>query len=317
MRLPIVAIVGRANVGKSTLFNRIIEEPKALVSPIPGTTRDIQTAETNWRDKTFTLSDTGGLDVDHKEEIETKVRVQAEKAIEKARVIIFVVDVRDGLMPQDRVLAESLKRGKKPVIFVANKVDSAGLRAVAADREWLKLGFGAPHTISATTGIGVGDLLDVVAGQLEKPGREREEPTVKIAMIGRPNVGKSSLLNAILGEERFITSATPHTTREPVDTLIYYTPDPETKVPILLIDTAGIRRRARVEKGLESAGVRRSLEMVRRTDVILFVVDLSEPVTAQDKNLASLIAEERKALIVIANKWDLIRDKKTKMALDK
>lgn len=307
MKLSIVAIIGRTNVGKSTLFNRILEEPKALVSEIPGTTRDIQTAATTWRGKTFLLVDTGGLDIDPSNEIETKVKLQAEKIIKKARLVIFVVDVRVGLMPQDRKLAREILRSKKSVIFVTNKSDSATLRLSSADKEWLRLSLGQPLPVSATTGMGVGDLLDEIVNRLGTPAAEKIKPAIKIAIIGKPNVGKSSLLNAILGEERFITSSLPHTTREPVDTLIIYSKDAETKIPILLVDTAGIRRRARVSPGLEQAGVSRSLEAVRRADVVLFVLNLGEPFGVQDKHLAGILEEQQKGVIILGNKWDLVK----------
>ncbi len=325
MKPTIIAIVGRTNVGKSTLFNRIIEESKALVSEIPGTTRDIQTAATTWRGETFLLVDTGGLDTGPTDEIKTKVRLQAEKIIKRARLIIFVVDTRTGLLPQDKELARDLLRAKKPLIFVANKADSAKLRLIGLEKEWLGLGLGSPMPISAVTGIGVGDLLDNVFDKLQKTGAEKIKPAVKIAIIGKPNVGKSSLLNAIVGEERFITSSKPHTTREPVDTLIFYSPRraPSTevktspldkemvgeKIPILLVDTAGIRKRARVTPGLEQAGVSRSLEAVRRADIVLLVLDLSEPVGTQDKHLAGLLAEKQKGVIILGNKWDLVSAK--------
>lgn len=321
MKLPIVTIIGRTNVGKSTLFNRILEEPKALVSEIPGTTRDIQTAATTWCGKTFLLVDTGGLDIDPGNEIETKVKLQAEKITKKARLVIFVVDVRAGLMPQDRKLAREILRSKKPTIFVTNKSDSATLRLSSADKEWLRLSLGQPLAISATTGIGVGDLLDEIVNRLGAPSAEKIKPAIKIAIIGKPNVGKSSLLNAILGEERFITSSLPHTTREPVDTLIIYSKDAETKIPILLVDTAGIRRRARISPGLEQAGVSRSLEAVRRADVVLFVLDLGEPLGVQDKHLAGMLEKQQKGVIILGNKWDIInakcKDQNAKVRLDK
>lgn len=331
LEFPIVAIIGRKNTGKSTLFNKIITEPKSLVSDIPGTTRDIQTALTSWRGKTFNLVDTGGLDVRHYDEIEERVKLQAEKVIRKARVSLFVVDVRTGLLPQDRLLARQLLPGKKNIIFVANKADSVAARLAVEDKEWLKLGLGAPRPVSALTGIGVGDLLDEIVERLEKSKKNSAEPLLKIAVIGKPNVGKSSLLNAILGEERFITSPRPHTTREPVDTLIYYLPrrpdalesekplEPEVKIPILLVDTAGIRRRARVLPGIESIGVRRSIEAVKRANVVIFILDLSEPIGAQDKQLAALLAEERKAVVILGNKWDLVKLKmrNEKVKIDK
>lgn len=307
MKLPIVAIIGRTNVGKSTLFNRILEEPKALVSEVPGTTRDIQTAATTWRGKTFLLVDTGGLDIDPGNEIETKVKLQAEKITKKARLAIFVVDVRTGLMPQDRKLAREILRSKKPIIFVTNKSDSTTLRLSSADKEWLRLGLGQSLPISATTGAGVGDLLDEIVNRLGVPSAEKIKPAIKIAIIGKPNVGKSSLLNAVLGEERFITSSLPHTTREPVDTLIVYSKDSENKIPILLVDTAGIRRRARISPGLEQAGVSRSLEAVRRADVVLFVLDLGEPFGVQDKHLAGVLEGQQKGVIILGNKWDKVK----------
>lgn len=301
-----IALVGRVNVGKSSLFNRIIGAPKALVSPIPGTTRDRNFAVGAWRGIEFTLIDTGGLDVGSGD-IETNVRAQAEHAIEEADAIVQVADVTAGVHPEDRTLAKLLAATKKPVFLALNKSDNPRRRAEAREQEWYRLSKAEPRAISAANGSGIGDLLDAVLASLEtRPTVREEHHDVSVAIIGKPNAGKSSLLNALVGEERAIVSPVPGTTREPADTTVVR--DGKT---FIFVDTVGIRKRARIGPGLEKTGVARSLAAIDKSDVVLLVVDPMEGITAQDEKLGALVRESGKAIIIVANKWDLIEGKTT------
>lgn len=308
---PKVAIIGRANVGKSTLFNRLVERQKALVSQIPGTTRDRNEADCLWRGKIIRVIDTGGLDVDPKNEIEADIAKQARLAQKEAEVILFVVDAKSGMMPLDQDLAREMARSKKPVIPVLNKVDS-----VKAEKNWT-WPLAQPRPVSATRGTGVGDLLDEIydtLGKINKPPAEIVEAAdTRIAVIGKPNVGKSSLINKIAGEERFIVSPVAHTTREPNDTLVEI--DGKSYV---MIDTAGIRKLAKVKKSktLEASSVQRSLDVLKRADLTFFVIDISKKLTTQDKALAGMIIDSNSGVIIVANKWDLIEDKYTNSTKD-
>ncbi len=311
---PVIAIVGRANVGKSTLFNRLLERPKAIVSPIPGTTRDRNYGRASWRGEELILVDTGGLeDIAIGKIIAKEVKKQVDIAIKKADLIFFLVDLKDGLLPQDLKISKFLKKLAKPVILVGNKADTTALRAEAENKEWLKLNFGKPLAVSAVTGSGAGDLLDAAFATLKTLRIKKPTPStpfarpIKVAIVGKPNVGKSSLLNALLGEERVMVSEIPFTTREPQDTLFIYKDQ-----PLLLIDTVGIRKKAKIEPGLEKIGVKRSIAAIERADIVLFVTEANEPLTAQDKHLADLILEKNASLILLANKWDLIPEKKPK-----
>jgi GTPase len=305
---PKIAIIGRANVGKSTLFNRLVERQEALVSKIPGTTRDRNEADCLWRGRVVRLIDTGGLDVDFKDEIEAEIAKQARYAMKDADVIVFMVDLRDGMLPLDQELAKELSKSKKPVIVVGNKLDKARNKQY----NW-KWPLPDPFPISSTRGTGTGDLLDLIYDALKKIKKEPvdivEVTDTRIAVIGKPNVGKSSLVNTILGEERFIVSSIAHTTREPNDTLVEINDK-----NYILIDTAGIRKLAKVKKAhsLESSSVRKSIATLRQSDIALFMIDISKKPTTQDKNLARLITEARVGVILVANKWDLIKDKNTK-----
>jgi GTP-binding protein len=306
-----IAIVGRANVGKSTLFNRLLERPKAIVSPIAGTTRDRNYGRASWRGEDLILVDTGGLeDIAISKIIAKEVKKQVDIAIKKADLIFFLVDLKDGLLPGDVKISKFLKKLKKRVLVIGNKADSPALREKTEDREWLKLTFGKPLPVSAITGAGAGDLLDeafTIIKTLEIKKPEFPAPTtppIKVAIVGKPNVGKSSLLNSILGEERVLVSEIPFTTREPQDTLFTFNDQ-----PLLLVDTVGIRKKARIEPGLEKMGVRRSIAAIERADVVLFVTEVNEPLTSQDKHLAELILEKNASLIILANKWDLVPQK--------
>ena len=304
IRPPVVALVGRANVGKSTLFNRMIEEDRSIVSPIAGTTRDRAYGTCRWAGRLLTLVDTGGLDMRGRDEMERNVVLQAKRAMQEADLIVFVVDTETGPLADDRTLSKELFASKKPIILVANKADNPRDRRLLAKTRWGTLGRGDPMPVSGTNGTGVGDLLDKALQALgEKPAETWADP-VKIAIIGRPNVGKSTLTNALIGEERMIVSPIAGTTREPQDTMVVYHDQ-----PFLLIDTAGIRKKARIEPGIEKAGVRKSLAAIERADVVFLVVDLTAGVGGQDHHLAGLVAESGKAVIVVANKWDLVPNK--------
>ncbi|NOZ26621.1 MAG: ribosome biogenesis GTPase Der [Chloroflexi bacterium] len=312
---PIVALVGRPNVGKSTLFNRIIGERRAIVEDIPGTTRDRLYAETEWAGVPFVLVDTGGLellDLSSQPNETTPeplsvasadfipaIRTQAQIAIDEADVIIFLVDVRDGVTPADMDVADLLRTTQKPVVLAVNKADNEAWERAAA--EFWELGLGEPYPISALHGRGVGDLLDAVLGRFPQQLEEEEEEGVRIAIVGRPNVGKSSLLNALLRQERAIVSEIPGTTRDAIDTELEWEGE-----HIILIDTAGIRRRGRIERGVEYYSVLRALRAIERSDVVLLLIDASEGVTAQDTHVAGYVLEAGKGIVVLVNKWDLI-----------
>lgn len=312
VKKPTVAIVGRTNVGKSTLFNRLIEEAKALVSPIPGTTRSPNYGEVIWRGRIFTAVDTGGLERRTDDPFEADIRRQAERAMRDADLIVFVADLRIGLTPEDRELAKILKRSRQPVILAGNKADRPDSRERATDPAWAALGFGKMFAIAAATGMGVGDLLDEVFRifkdkEIKLPTIEEELNPIRVAIIGKPNVGKSSLLNALVGAPRAIVSEISHTTREPQDTLMRLNDD-----YFLFIDTAGIRQKMKVGSSLEAAGIRKSLEALRRSDLAFFVVDMVEGVGAQDRHLGGLLTESQKGLIIVGNKWDLAPEKSAK-----
>lgn len=310
---PLVAIVGRPNVGKSTFFNRMLGERVAVVEDLPGTTRDRLYGDTDWNGREFTLIDTGGLDLGddipvgqvgltgQPGNIMKLVQAQAELAIEEADVIVFMVDARAGITAADEEVADLLRRTRKPVILAANKADNAARRLDAV--EFYSLGLGEPIVISSIQGTGTGDLLDLIVEALppeEEETEEEDEDVIRIAIIGRPNVGKSSLLNAILGVERAIVSDIPGTTRDAIDTEIQFKGK-----KLVLIDTAGIRRRGKVGPGIEKFSVLRSTRAIERCDVALLLIDASEGLAAQDTHIAGEIQEKAKGVIIVVNKWDL------------
>ncbi len=324
MRKPIVALVGRPNVGKSTLFNRLIGERRAIVQDEPGTTRDRLYGEAEWAGRTFIVIDTGGLDIAATEKAPQKgdrpatlslssqdyvaeIRAQAEEAIEEADVVVFLVDARDGVTAADQDVADVLRRSGRPVILAANKADNPSRRQAAL--EFYELGLGEAYPISSLHGTGTGDLLDAVVAGFPAAAEEEEGAAVRIAIVGRPNVGKSSLLNALLQQERAIVSPIPGTTRDALDTPLRWEGQ-----EIILIDTAGIRRRGRVESGVEKYSVLRAINAIERADVALLVLDATTGVTAQDAHVAGYILDAFKSVAIIVNKWDAVEDKQSDTA---
>jgi len=299
MTKPIVAIVGRPNVGKSTLFNRLVGKRLAIIEDEPGTTRDRLYADIVWRENALTLVDTGGLLLTPDSDIAQRVKEQVEVAIAEADVIIFLVDVVDGVTHMDRDIAEMLRRSNKPVMLAVNKVDNERRRLDAA--EFYELALGDPLPISAYHDIGVDELLDQVVERLPYIPPEEELEMMKVAIVGRPNVGKSTLLNAILHQERAIVAETPGTTRDAIDTVFEYNGE-----RILLIDTAGIRRRGRIGSGIERYGAARALRAIARADVALLLTEATEPLTAQDAHIAGYIQQAFKGMVLVVNKWDLV-----------
>lgn len=304
MAKPIVAIVGRPNVGKSTLFNRIARAQISIVEGRPGVTRDRVYTSAEWAGREFTIVDTGGLDPLLDDELINKVREQAEIAIREADLIVLVVDARAGLTSNDYEVAEILRRAGKPVILAANKVDHPSVETY----ELFALGLGDPIPISAAHGAGVGDLLDAVVERLpEGEGEEREEDTaIRIAFVGRPNVGKSSLFNNIVGEERSIVSPVPGTTRDVVDTRVKI--DGQN---FIILDTAGMRRKSKIEESVERYSVMRALRAVDRCHVAVLVIDATEGASEQDAKIAGYIQEAGRGCVIALNKWDIVPDKET------
>jgi len=297
--LPIVAIVGRPNVGKSALFNRLIGRRLAIVEDQPGVTRDRLYARTAWRERHFTVIDTGGYISAGGEPITAQVRAQVERAMEEADVILFTVDASAGVQPEDREMAQRLREGRRPVVLVVNKADRPDHPGVY---EFYELGLGDPHAVSALHGLGINDLLDAVVGLLPETAPDGGElEAVRVAIVGRPNVGKSSLLNAILGEERVIVDSRPGTTRDAVDTPFRWQ-----ERDFVLIDTAGLRRKARIDRRVERYSAGRALAAVDRADVAVLVLDAREPVVEQDQEIARYTRERGRALVVAVAKWDLV-----------
>jgi len=308
MSKPVVAIVGRPNVGKSTLFNRIVGGLVAIVENTPGVTRDRLYVDAEWLGKKFTLIDTGGIEFkDETTPLSSKMKQQAEIAVDEADVIMFLVDAKSGITPDDQQIARYLRKSSKPVLLVANKVEKF-TRFEAEAHEFLPLGFGDPIPISAVHGMNTGDLLDTLVSALPEDAAADYDPDViKIAVIGRPNVGKSSIVNMLLGEERVIVSDIPGTTRDAIDTPFTY----EDR-NYVLIDTAGIRRKKKISEVTENYSVVRSFRAVDRSDVVLMVINAIEGVTDQDKKIVGYAHEAGKGLILVINKWDLvIKDEKT------
>ncbi len=323
-----IAIIGRKNVGKSTLFNKIMGKKQALTSDIMGTTRDINKGETEWSGTKFIIYDTAGLGEKPVGEIEEKVEQQSEKRLKNADLILFVLDGQEELLPQDKEIMKILRKIKTPIILAVNKVDSPNIRKKINVFNFEKLGFGEPMLISSTTGSGVGDLLDNIVDQfniMKSSGRIKEDkteekeasklPEINAILVGKPNAGKSSIVNAVIKrklhikkQEEIIVTSIPHTTREPQER-----PVETEKYKINFVDTAGIRRKAKVDKvGLEISSVKKSISTLNEGDVILFIVDISTRLTSQDKKLAGLIEKNKNGLIIVGNKWDLVKNKTMK-----
>jgi GTPase len=300
--LPVVAIVGRPNVGKSALFNRLIGRRKALVEEERGTTRDRVYGDVEWRDTRFRVVDTGGLEPDSAAGYAALVRQQIEFALDEASVIVFVVDARTGITVADEEVAELLRRSEKPVFLVANKVDNEERREAAV--QFYELGLGEPVLVSAQHSTGLSDLLDRVHLVLPPQDFAEAISAPRLAIVGRPNVGKSMLLNAILGEERVIVSEQPGTTRDAVDTAFDFEGS-----PVVLIDTAGLRRRGKIERGLERHSTARAREALERADTALVVYDAADGVTAQDLHVAGYALDAKTGVVVVANKIDLLSEK--------
>ncbi|MFS0863544.1 ribosome biogenesis GTPase Der [Fredinandcohnia sp. 179-A 10B2 NHS] len=305
MAKPIVAIVGRPNVGKSTIFNRVVGERISIVEDVPGVTRDRIYSSGEWLNQEFNIIDTGGIDIGD-EPFLAQIRHQAEIAIDEADVIVFMTSGREGVTSADEEVAKILYRSKKPVVLAVNKVDNPEMRESIYD--FYALGFGEPIPISGSHGIGLGDLLDEVVNHFPShKGEEYDEETIKFSLIGRPNVGKSSLVNALLGEERVIVSDIAGTTRDAIDTK--YTVDGKEYV---IIDTAGMRKKGKVYETTEKYSVLRALKAIERSDVVLVVLNAEEGIIEQDKKIAGYAHEAGRAVVIVVNKWDAIeKDEKT------
>ncbi len=303
----LVAIVGRPNVGKSTLFNRLTQTRRAIVNDTAGTTRDRQYGKAEWLDNEFSVVDTGGWVVRSDDVFEDEIRKQVLVAVDEADVILFLVDIKSGVTDLDSEVASILRRTKKPVIVVANKTDNHDLQYNSA--EFYKLGLGDPYCISATSGSGTGDLLDVLVSKFKKEQLEiLDDDTPRIAVVGRPNVGKSSLINAFIGEDRNIVTEIAGTTRDSI-----YTKYNKFGFDFYIVDTAGIRRKSRVREDLEYYSVVRSIRAIENSDVCVLMLDATKGLEGQDLNIFSLIQKNAKGLVVVVNKWDLVEDKSPKV----
>lgn len=310
---PIVAVVGRPNVGKSTLFNALAGKRISIVKDTPGITRDRIYADVSWLDRTFTLIDTGGIEPDSRDIILSQMREQAQIAIDTADVILFMVDVKQGLVDADAKVADLLRRSHKPVVLAVNKVDHFD-KYMADVYEFYNLGIGDPHPISAANQLGIGDLLDVVMAELgDKKGEEEEEDKIRVAIVGKPNVGKSSLINKLIGENRLIVSEIAGTTRDAVDTPVI-----RNGQEYVFIDTAGLRRKNKIKEELEKYMIVRTVSAVERADIVVLLIDAVEGVTEQDAKIAGIAHERGKAVIIAVNKWDAIeKDDKTTREYEK
>ena len=307
MSKPIVAIVGRPNVGKSTLFNILAGENISIVKDTPGVTRDRIYADVEWLGKNFTMIDTGGIEPDSSDIILSQMREQAQIAIDTADVIIFMTDVRQGLVDADARVADMLRRAKKPVILVVNKVDSFQ-KFMADTYEFYNLGIGDPIPISASSKLGIGDMLDEVIRHFpEHDTEEEEDDRPRIAVVGKPNVGKSSIINRLLGENRCIVSDIAGTTRDAIDTAVTWNGK-----EYVFIDTAGLRRKSKIKEELERYSIIRTVTAVERADVVVMVIDAVEGITEQDAKIAGIAHDRGKGIVIVVNKWDAIENERSK-----
>jgi GTP-binding protein len=295
----LVAVVGRPNVGKSTLFNRIVGARNAIVHDVPGVTRDRHYADSEWAGKKFTIIDTGGFVPESKDEMEVAVREQTKIAIEEADCILFIVDGASGILAGDTDLAGVLRRGEKKVLVVANKIDSE--KHIPRAAEFYALGLGDPVPVSALMGLRIGDLLDKITEDIPVTPPGPEDARLKIAILGRPNVGKSSLVNALLGKKRSIVASAPGTTRDPIDSVLKYMGE-----QVILIDTAGLRRRSRINESVEFFSTVRTIRSLERCDVAVILLDAMEGPQHQDLRIIELAMERRRATVLVVNKWDLL-----------
>ncbi len=301
MSKPILAIVGRPNVGKSTLFNTLAGEKISIVEDYPGVTRDRIYADVTWLNQSYSLIDTGGIEIDAKDHMLKHMREQAEIAIDTADVILFIVDVRQGLTDADAKVADMLRRSGKPIVLVVNKVDSFD-KYMPDVYEFYNLGIGDPHPISATSKLGIGDMLDSVSEWVAVENMEKEEDDrPKVAIVGRPNAGKSSLINKLLGEERVIVSNIAGTTRDAIDTEITHNGQ-----DYVFIDTAGLRRKSKIKEAIERYSIIRTVAAIERSDVVILMIDAVEGVTEQDAKIAGIAHDRGRGLIIAVNKWDAI-----------
>ncbi len=307
----LVALVGRPNVGKSTLFNRIVGRRDAIVDDMPGVTRDRNYAEADWAGKQFSLVDTGGYVPQSEDVFEAAIREQAQIAIDEADVVLFVVDAMSGLLPSDMELADILRKTNKKVILVVNKIDSEKREIEIG--EFYKLGLGEPFSVSALGGRKIGDLLDAVTVDFSAAENEKQDPRLKIAIIGKPNVGKSSFVNALIKEDRHIVTNIPGTTRDPIDaTLKYYGEE------ILLVDTAGLRRKSKIKENVEFYSTIRTLKSIDRCDVAIVLIDATQGLEHQDLRIVDDVIGRKRAAVIAVNKWDLVeKDDKTARAFEK
>ncbi|MCD8330453.1 MAG: ribosome biogenesis GTPase Der, partial [Lachnospiraceae bacterium] len=307
MSKPIVAIVGRPNVGKSTLFNAMAGERISIVQDTPGVTRDRIYADCTWLDKSYTLIDTGGIEPDSKDILLSQMREQAEIAIQTADVILFLTDVRQGLVDADAKVADMLRKSRKPVVLVVNKVDSFQ-KYMPDVYEFYNLGIGDPIPVSAASRLGIGDMLDAMAAHFQDlSAGEEEDERPRIAIVGKPNVGKSSIVNRLVGENRAIVSDIAGTTRDAIDSVVKYH-----KKEYVLIDTAGIRRKSKIKEEIERFSIIRAVSAVERADVVMLVIDATEGVTEQDAKIAGIAHDRGKGILIAVNKWDLVeKDDKT------